>query len=118
MGKIDDWSKRFERIKDKAYAILRNSQCFNLNDTKVSTAQAIVKNLEHELNVAIGQVKEEDSDRCLYSLAKSKTVTVKLPIFTGAQAEDFSKFRKEVEKGMKINRVRMYDQVSKLRECL
>lgn len=68
--------------------------------------------------MAIDQVKEEDSNRCLYSLAKSKTATVKLPVFAGTQAEDFSKFRREVEKGMKINRVRKYDQVSKLRECL
>ena len=118
MGKIDDWNKRFERIKDKSYAIQRNSQCYNLNDPRVSNSQATITNLEHELNMAIDQVKEEDSKRCLYSLAKSKTATVKLPIFTGAQAEDFSKFRREMEKGMKINRVRRYDQVSKLRECL
>ena len=57
MGKIDEWNKRFERIKDKAYAIQRNSQCFDLNNTKVSTTQAIVENLEQELNVAINQVK-------------------------------------------------------------
>merc|ERR1712015_58750 len=40
MVKIDDWNKRFERIRDKAYAIQRNSQCFSLNDSKVSTTQA------------------------------------------------------------------------------
>ena len=118
MVKIDDWNKRFERIKDKTYAIQRNSQCYNLNHSKVSTTQAIINNLEQELNVAVDQLKEEDNHRCLYSLAKSKTATVKLPVFSGLQAEDFSKFRKEVEMGMKINRVRRYDQVSKLRECL
>ena len=77
-----------------------------------------MNNLEQELNVAIDQIKEEDSNWCLYSLAKSKTTTVKLPVFSGAQDEDFSKFKKEVEKGMKINRVKKYDQVSKLRDCL
>ena len=71
MSKIDNWNKRFERIKDKVNAIQRNSECFNLNDPKVSNTQAIINNLEQELNVAIDQVKEEDNNRCLYSLANS-----------------------------------------------
>ena len=75
-------------------------------------------NLEQELNVAIDQLKDEDNKRCLYSLAKSKTASVKLPMFTGERSEDFSKFKREMEKGMKTNRVRKHDQVAKLRECL
>ena len=118
LGKVDDWNKRFERVKDKAYAIKRNSQCFNLDDPRVSNAQSAVAHLEQELNIAIDQLKDEDNKRCLYSLAKSKTASVKLPIFTGDRAEDFPKFKKEVEKGMKTNRVRRHDQVAKLRECL
>ena len=118
LGKVEEWNKKFERLKDKTYAIKRNSECFNLNDPRVSNSQNAVANLEQELNVAIEQLKDEDNKRCLYSLAKSKTAAVKLPMFTGERAEDFSKFRKEVEKGMKTNRVRKHDQVAKLRECL
>ena len=70
------------------------------------------------MNTAVEQLKFEDDKRCLYSLSKSKTASVKLPIFNGDGHEDFSKFRKEMEKGMKINRIRRYDQVTKLRECL
>ena len=93
MVKIKDWRKRFERIKDKAYAIQRNSKCFNLDDPRVSNSQAAVADLEQQLSIAMDELKEEDTKRCLYSLARSKTASVKLPIFTGDQYEHFSKFR-------------------------
>ena len=118
LGKINVWNKRLERVKEKAYAIKRNSQCFNLNDPKVSSSENAVANLAQELNEAIDQLKAEDNKRCLHSLSKSKTASVKLPIFTGECSEDFSKFKKEVEKGMVTNRVKKDDQVSQLRECL
>jgi hypothetical protein len=60
MGKIDDWNKRFQQIKDKAYAIKRNSECFDLDDPRVSSTQNAVENLEHELNTAVEQLKGED----------------------------------------------------------
>ena len=63
MCKIDDWNKRLERIRDKAYAIKRNSECFDLNDPRVSSALCAVENLEHELNIAVEQLNAEDDKR-------------------------------------------------------
>ena len=51
-------------------------------------------------------------------MSKSKAANVKLPSFSGAIEEDFSKFKKEVKKGFLSNKVRRDDQPSKLRECL
>ena len=118
LGKINVWNKRLERVKEKAYAIKRNSQCFNLKDPKVSSSENAVANLAQELNNAIDQLKAEDNKRCLHSLSKSKTASVILPVFPGERSENFSKFEKEVEKGMVANRVKRDNQVTKLRECL
>ena len=41
-----------------------------------------------------------------------------MPIFSGDQGDDFCKFRKEMERGLRTNRVRRDDQASKLRENL
>ena len=56
LGKTNDWNKKLERLKDKAYAIKRNSQCFNLNDPRVSKSKNAVDNLEHELKNAIDEL--------------------------------------------------------------
>jgi hypothetical protein len=68
LGKINVWNKRLERVKEKAYAIKRNSQCFNLKDPKVSSSENAVANLAQELNNAIDQLKAEDNKRCLRHL--------------------------------------------------
>ena len=54
----------------------------------------------------------------MYSTSNSKTATVKLPTFGGGQEEDFFKFEKEVRKGFLANKIRRYDQVGVLRDCL
>ena len=118
IGKFNNWKKRLERIKEKAYAIKRNSDCYDLDDHRVSSALREVENLEQNLNSAVEQLKFEDDKRCVYSLSNSRTASIKLPVFHGDDHEDFSKFKKEMEKGMRINHVRRYAQVAKLRECL
>ena len=68
---------------------------------------------KRKLNIAIYELKVEDKKCCLYSLAKSKRTSVKLPVFTGERSECFLKFKKkEVEKGTKMNRVSMYSPSS------
>ena len=81
-------------------------------------AEAVVGNLETELELAIEDIITEDKNRCLFLLNKSKAADVKLPHFSGNKEEDFSKFKKEFEKGLKTNRVRKEDQIKKLREFL
>ena len=78
----------------------------------------MMKNLEKEMEIAIRDIKEQDEVRGLYSLSKSKASDVKLPKFGGKPYENFAKFKTEMMKGFKANKVRKEDQVKKLRECL
>ena len=41
-----------------------------------------------------------------------------LPTFGGKDNEDFSKFKEDIEKGFKMNRITRDKQIIKLRECL
>ena len=118
MANIDGWEKKFAKIREKSFAIKRNTLKFNLDDMNLKRAEAVVGNLEAELELAIEDIISEDKNRCLFSLNKSKAADVKLPHFSGNKEEDFSKFKKEFEKGLKTNRVRKEDQIKKLREFL
>ena len=118
MANIDGWERKFAKIREKFYAIKRNTLKFNLDDMDLRRAEAVVGNLETEIELAIEDIISEDKDRCLFSLNKSKAADVKFPYFSSNKEEDFSKFRKEFEKGLETNRVRKEDQIKKLREFL
>ena len=118
MANIEGWQKKFTKIREKSFSIKRNTLKFNLDDLYLKRSEAVVNNLETELELAIEDITSEDKDRCLFSINKSKPADVKLPYFSGNKEEDFSKFRKEFEKGLKTNRVRKEDQIKKLREFL
>ena len=118
MANIEGWQKKFTKIREKSFSIKRNTLKFNLDDLYLKRSEAVVNNLETELELAIEDITSEDKDRCLFSITKSKPADVKLPYFSGNKEEDFSKFRKEFEKGLKTNRVRKEDQIKKLREFL
>ena len=118
MNRIDMWRRKFDQIKEKGWAIQRNTRIFDLNDQIMRSSMGLVNTLGAELDLAIENVEFEDETRCLYSTNKSKAANVKLPMFGGGPEEDFCKFEKEVMKGFVTNRVRRDDQVRKLRECL
>merc|ERR1711888_346543 len=69
-------------------------------------------------DVGMDDVGKQDDRKGLYSLSKSKAADVKLPKFGGKVDQDFSKFKTEMIKGFKSNKVRGEDQVKKLRENL
>ena len=71
--------------------------------------EAVMGNLEADMDIAVDDITSEDKNRCLFSLSRSKAADVKLPGFSGNKEEDFLKFRKEFEKGLKTNRVRKED---------
>ena len=85
---------------------------------KLKTSTALLHTLNSDMELAIDNIKFEDEMRCLYSLNMLKTASIKLPSFSGELDEDFWKFKKEFETGLKSNRVRREDQVKKLRENL
>ena len=118
MANIDGWERKFAKIREKGYAIKRNTLKFNLDDMDLRRAEAVVGNLETKIQLAIEDIISEDKDRCLFSINKSKAADVKFPYFSGNREEDFSKFRKDFEKALATNRVRKEDQIKKLREFL
>ena len=69
----------------------------------LKTAEAVIDNLETEMELAINDIVSKDKDRCRLSLNESRASDVKFPDFSGNKDEDFSKFRKEFEKSLKTN---------------
>ena len=118
MNHIDDWKKRFNRVKEKLFSIKRNVLKYDLADTQLKISTALINTLESELCLAVDTIRFEDEQRCLYSNSRSKGAEVKLPTFDGNRFDDFMKFQKEMKKGFKSNKIRKEDQVKKLRECL
>ena len=118
MRKTENWEKRLSKIQDRIYLMKRNVERFNLSSVSLTASTSMMNNLEKEMEIAIRDIKEQDEVRGLYSLSKSKASDVKLPKFGGKPHENFVKFKTEVMKGFKSNKVRREDQVKRLRECL
>ena len=118
MRKTENWEKRLSKIQDRIYLMKRNVERFNLSSVSLTASTSMMNNLEKEMEIAIRDIKEQDEVRGLYSLSKSKASDVKLPKFGGKPHENFAKFKTEVIKGFKSNKVRREDQVKRLRECL
>ena len=118
LKKVDDWNKRYEKLLNKKYDIQRRVKIHDLDDTKLKAATTYVNTLGAELEVKAAEIKFEDEERCLYSLNRTKTSTVRLPAFSGQDDEDFSIFERDIKKGFVTNRIKKDDQVKKLRECL
>ena len=79
-----------------------------------------MKKLVEDLEEGVEKVKEnivrEDNKRELYSLDPVKVSKVSLPTFGGQDHEDFSKFKEDIEKGFKTNRISRDKQIIKLWE--
>lgn len=118
MNKVDDWKRKMEKLREKSYAIQRNTMSLNLDQSTMRSSKALVSTLSSELDIVVDSIQFEDGKRCLYSQNRSKVASFKFPTFGGDIEEDFAKFEKEVKKTFTFNRVRRDDQVSKLRECL
>ena len=93
-----------------------NVQLFDLPDLELTKSVSMIENLKEEMKIAIRDIEEQDEVRGLYSLSKSKASDVKLPRFSGKPHENFAKFKTEMLKEFKSNKVRKEDQVKNLRE--
>ena len=118
MRDIEEWRKLLSKIEDRVYLIKNNVKLFNLFSVKLTESVDMMENLKEQMNIAIHVIKEQDNERGLYSLSKSKAADVKLPRFGGKPHENFAKFKTEMLRGFKSNKVRREDQVKKLRENL
>ena len=70
MHKVDDWKRKMERLREKSYAIQKNSLSFNLDQAKMRSSKLMVNALSSELDIAVEMIQFEDRQRCLYSLNK------------------------------------------------
>ena len=118
MQKIADWEKKVSTLKEQYWEIKTKTQCHGLNNSKLAQAEATVNTAVAEADLAITNLRHEDSTRCLYSLSQSKSANVKYPSFSGSDKEDYLKWEKEIKSAFIKNKVRLEDQVKILRENL
>ena len=118
MRNIEEGKKRLSKIQERIYLMKKIVKAFDLSSVKLTSSVSMMETLKEEMNIAIRDIKEQDEVRGLYSLSKSKASDVKLPRFGGKPHENFAKFKTEMMKGFKSNKVRKEDQVKKLREKL
>ena len=118
MRKICSWKTQMKSLKEKLWAIKRNTNSFDLDCSILTRSEAAINTLNAELELVVGTIELEDSERCLYSLNKAKSYDVKFPQFSGSLDEDFIKFQRDFKNCFRVNRIRLEDQPSKLRENL
>ena len=118
MSQVTRWTKELSILKQKVYSMKKTTSCYELDDTEYLRCDSIVTSLETELEVTVEALEHEDEVRCLYSLNKSNTATVKYPVFSGGHEEDYFRFEKEMRSALKTNRVRYESQVDVLRDNL
>ena len=73
----------------------KNTNSFDLDSSILARSEAAINTLSAELELVVGTIEHEDSERCLYSLNKTKSYDVKFPQFSGSLDEDFIKFQKD-----------------------
>ena len=118
MSQISSWQQSFQHLQTSLWSIKKNVKCYNLDDTILTNSEVSVNTLEAELHLAIEKIQFEDKHRCLYSLIKSNAADINYPTFGGNVEEDYMTFQKEMKNALKVNKIRLEDQVTKLRENL
>ena len=118
MRKIVSWKTQMKSLKEKLWSMKKNTNSFDLDNAILVRSEVAVNSIDAELELVIDHIEHEDRERCLYSLNKSKSYDVKFPQFSGSMDEDFIKFQKDFKNCFRVNRIRLEDQPSKLRENL
>ena len=117
MQKIEKWADKFQSM-NKAY------REYNLATSKHKRAdlgekvEQVIEELTEKYNKVVKEVREQDKNRELYSLAGSNSEQVKLPKFSGSPGEDFFSFKNKLYLAFEKNRVPVEDKVEKLRSSL
>ena len=116
--KVESWKRRFSKIEDRIYSMKKNVLRYDLASIELDKSTNMTETLKEEMEIAIRVIEVEDEVRGIYSLSTSKASEVELPKFGGKPHENFTKFKTEMLRGFKSNKVRREDQVNKLRENL
>ena len=116
----EKWDKDLEKIVQmmRELKTLQREHDVEETEIEVDRLKKLVEELEEEVEEVKEKIAKEDNERELYSLDPVKVSKVNLPTFGGKDHEDFSKFKEDIEKGFKTNRITRDEQIIKLRECL
>ena len=120
MKDIKSWEEETNKISDLYQELTEHLIDWDISevDSGIFGAKEIIDGLQCLVLETIGNIKNEDDSRALYTLDSNKHDLVKYPTYQGLDSEDFSLFKSKVEKAFETNRVIMSDRVAKLRSCL
>ena len=118
MTKVESWRERMDKLKEKVKLLRVKSLDHDLDMAPYTLSKTALDSAAGELEFIIEQMEHEDNERGLYSLNPGKAANLTYPTFSGADSEDFFKFKKEMENCFRGNRVRKEDQVSVLKKEL
>ena len=118
MTKVESWRERMEKLKEKVKMLRVKSLDYNLDMMPYTMCKTALDSMAGELEFIIEQIEHEDNERGLYSLNPGKAANLTYPSFSGADSEDFFKFKKEIETCFRGNRIRKEDQVSVMKKQL
>ena len=97
MRKIDSWEKELEKITalndDLKELVLSNG--IASYDVSLDSSNAHVDKLFDDVEASIKAVSDEDDKRALYTLDSAKRDLIKMPLFEGNDAEDFTLFKEK-----------------------
>ena len=115
---IAKWQDQMLRI-ERSYKNYENMALkHKFSDEKIEAVKSTFEEIKAKYEANCEALKEEDSDRGLFTLEPSRTDIIKYPNFSGAASQDYLKFKETMEQRFRENKVRKKEQVAKLRECL
>ena len=104
MQSLDKWNGTYQSM-NKAY------REYNIATSKYQRldlydrVEEVIQETTTKYKKVVEQVRQQDRQRELYSLAGSNSEQVKLPKFSGSQGEDFFTFKRKLCSAFKKNRV-------------
>ena len=118
MTKVKGWKERMEEIMEKLNIVRVKCLDHYLDMTPFTLSKTALDSAEAELDYVVEQMEHEDTERGLYSLNPGKAANLTYPAFSGADSEDYFKFKKDMENCFRGNRIRKEDQVTVLKKEL
>ena len=99
MREAKEWKDEMDKVISKVRELKILKMEHQMLETEVGFeyVERLAKDLESDLKETIESIKNEDTDRALYTLDTAKITHVNFPIFGGKDHEDFSKFKMDME---------------------
>ena len=95
MQSLDKWSERYQSM-NKAYREYNMATSKYQRTDLHDRVEEVIEETTVKYKKVVEQVRQQDKQRELYSLAGSNSEQVKLPKISGSQGEDFFTFKKKL----------------------